>query len=44
MGKEWRNAWALLGVGFLIIIVGAYFLFTTPAKDYAENESGVLQE
>jgi hypothetical protein len=27
-----RNAFALLGVGFMVIIVATYILFTTPAE------------
>ncbi len=38
-----RNAFALLGVGFIIIIVATYILFTTPAEapegDKATNTS-----
>lgn len=27
-----RNAFALLGVGFMVIVIATYILFTTPAQ------------
>lgn len=34
-----RNAWALLGVGFILIIGATYILFTTPAEAPEKEKS-----